>query len=408
MKFSRDRLPQTGNCFVIMPFGQKVLSDDTPFNWDDHWKEVLEPTIKETGMDPIRADEIFGSKPLMDRIWNGIQEAELVIADLTGRSPNVLYELGLANVIGKRILLLTMDPGDVPADLAGLVQIRYSTTGREILQFTRDLRKNIEAARKEPINEVAFTLLSGRGTEPIHATVMSVSKDFATVLAEDGRRAFLNAEDYSWTRRRTDLTKLLREDQELDGAFVANVKGETRYSLVANQENPWPRLEKDFQENPKFQGVVKAHPAGIGAFVSVRYAIDGLVPETTIPLEVSLAVGTEVTCSVIRIDSEKREVELRLVDVVDKSGVDKDDDWGSYTSGQRFSGSIVHQRPDKGYMLVELPDGFTALLPVANMSATLRESFMAETLGSGDTIEVEIADVDEFKKRIRLKHVDVE
>src|SRR4051812_48320589 len=147
MRFPRNYWPQPGNCFVMMPYGEKELREGRPFNWDEHYKEVIERAVAEVGMRATRADEIYGSMPLLDRLWQGIQEAELVIADLTGRSPNVLYEVGLAHVIGKRILILTMYPDDIPVDLAQFVHIRYSAEGRGLLQLDRDLKNNIEAAR---------------------------------------------------------------------------------------------------------------------------------------------------------------------------------------------------------------------------------------------------------------------
>jgi len=43
--------------------------------------------------------------------------ARLILADLTGRNPNVLYQLGLANGFGKDVLLLASEEADIPADL---------------------------------------------------------------------------------------------------------------------------------------------------------------------------------------------------------------------------------------------------------------------------------------------------
>lgn len=409
--FTRGHMPQVGVCFVIMPFGEKELPDGSTFDWDEHWRLVLEPTISGAEMTPKRADEIYGARPLLEKIWKGIQEAEVVLADLTGRSPNVLYELGLANVIGKRILILTQDPNDVPTDLADYFQIRYSTEGVSLLQFTRELVKNLEAARQEPATEMELVPIKGTDKEPIRARVISVATDFAIVQTPDGRRGILNSEDLSWVRRGPDLTKLLREDQELDGAFIV-VRGESRYSLTAIQENPWPKLQEDFEEQRTFQGRVKAHPPSIGAFVSIRYAIDGLIPEPTIPPGVDLAEGTNLEASVVRIDEAKREVELRFVRLVDQQDVgvapQKDEGWGPYEIGQRFRGSVAHQAHDKGFILVKLSDGFTALLPAAKMSQALREAFDDKTLCDGDELGVEVVEVDERRQRLVLRDVPLE
>src|SRR6185295_11942936 len=113
-------------------------------------------------------------------------------------------EVGLAHVIGKRILILTMYPDDVPVDLGEFVQIRYSAEGRGLLQFDRDLKNNIEAARKNPYVEAMLTPLpgpAGGSSEEVRATVIHITDKFATVQTKEGRRGFLNAEDLSWTRK---------------------------------------------------------------------------------------------------------------------------------------------------------------------------------------------------------------
>ncbi len=213
MPFARNCWPQKGNCFVIMPYGVQELRDGQKFDWDEHYKDVIEETVREVGMVPLRADEIYGASTLLERLWKGIQEAEVIIADLTSRSPNVLYEVGLAHVIGKRILILTMYPDDVPVDLGQFVQIQYKE-GRGLLQLTRDLQKNLDAARKEPPAEAMLMPLIGAGIEEIPARVLSVMPEFATVEARDGRKGFLSVEDFSWTRNPRDLTRVLQTGKE--------------------------------------------------------------------------------------------------------------------------------------------------------------------------------------------------
>ena len=160
--FSRVHRPKTGNCFVIMPFGKKMLGDEE-VDWDLHYEKVVCQAIRDVEMTPIRADDIYGSGSLMDDIWKGIQEAEIVITDLTGRSPNVLYELGLAHVIGKRVLLLTRDEKDIPVDLAQFKYIQYSGQGYELVEFIQELKKNITAVREQPADEAWLIPLTASG-----------------------------------------------------------------------------------------------------------------------------------------------------------------------------------------------------------------------------------------------------
>lgn len=115
-------------CFMLMPFNEY---------FDKIYKHLIYPTITEAGLKSLRADEIFSPGSIMEQIRSAIQQSRICIADLTGRNPNVLYELGIAQTLGKPIILMTQDISDVPFDLKHMRVILYS------LDF-----KGIESARK--------------------------------------------------------------------------------------------------------------------------------------------------------------------------------------------------------------------------------------------------------------------
>lgn len=83
-------------CFVAMPFDKK---------FDPVYKAVREALI-ERGWQIKRADEIpVGS--INKVILKEILASDLVVADLTGENPNVLYEVGLTHALGNGLLLLS-------------------------------------------------------------------------------------------------------------------------------------------------------------------------------------------------------------------------------------------------------------------------------------------------------------
>ena len=105
---NRETRINENDIFVIMPFTQ---------NWsDDIWNLVIKEAIISTGLNPIRADDLYG-KDIMEDVWSGILRSRLIIADTTGRNPNVFYELGIAHTLGKDVILLTQDVSDIPFDL---------------------------------------------------------------------------------------------------------------------------------------------------------------------------------------------------------------------------------------------------------------------------------------------------
>ena len=100
--------------FVAMPFRQEL---------DRRYQQVIKPALEEMGFEVQRADELFGTEPVLARIARLIRLSDLVVADLTGRNPNVLYELGLANAFGKNALLLSESLEDIPVDLRHLTYV---------------------------------------------------------------------------------------------------------------------------------------------------------------------------------------------------------------------------------------------------------------------------------------------
>ena len=120
--------------FVLSPFGD-------PFDmiYEDH----LKPSVESQGLECMRADDIYDNRPIMEDIWQCINEARLVIADLTGRNPNVFYETGVAHTVGKEVVLITQLMEDVPFDLQYLRCIEYEYTPRPMTSFEQDLKNTI-------------------------------------------------------------------------------------------------------------------------------------------------------------------------------------------------------------------------------------------------------------------------
>jgi hypothetical protein len=58
-----------------------------------YYQEIYMPAIKEAGFEPVRADELFTTGSVVEQIWEQIEKAKLLLADLSGKNPNVFYEL---------------------------------------------------------------------------------------------------------------------------------------------------------------------------------------------------------------------------------------------------------------------------------------------------------------------------
>jgi len=114
---AKSKVKAGESCFVMMPFASPI---------GDYYKSIYEPAIEKAGLIPLRADDdIFSTGKIMDQIWSGINSARILVAELTGRNPNVFYELGLAHALHKPVVLVSSNQEDVPFDVQHIRVIYY-------------------------------------------------------------------------------------------------------------------------------------------------------------------------------------------------------------------------------------------------------------------------------------------
>jgi hypothetical protein len=90
----------------------------TPFN--DNYRDIY-VTIREVctrlNLNCIRGDEEYIPNEIFPQIIKQIIKSRLIIANITGRNPNVMYELGVAHALGKPTIVIAQDFTDIPFDL---------------------------------------------------------------------------------------------------------------------------------------------------------------------------------------------------------------------------------------------------------------------------------------------------
>lgn len=129
-------------CFILMPFGE----------WfDKYFSGIYIPACKDAGFEPIRADGLFTTGSVMEQIWEQIKNSKVLLAELSGKNPNVFYELGLAHAIRKPVIFVTSNLDDVPFDLRHLRVVVYDV--REPgwdLKLRNDITTYLKNAKTEP------------------------------------------------------------------------------------------------------------------------------------------------------------------------------------------------------------------------------------------------------------------
>ncbi len=123
-------------CFVLMPFKEE---------WSQRvYRDILRENIESLGLQCLRADDLTGQNIIED-IWIGINQASVVIADVTNTNPNVMYELGIAHTIGKPSVLITQDINTIPFDFRHLRHIQYRENTEAVKTFATQFREHLLA-----------------------------------------------------------------------------------------------------------------------------------------------------------------------------------------------------------------------------------------------------------------------
>jgi hypothetical protein len=113
--------------FIIMPYKDP---------YENVYKKAILTVLKDSGFEPVRADEAKRSTPFSLDIEAMLRSSDLVIAEVSDSNLNVYYELGLANALKKEIILLSHDPSTLPSDTKHVRHLVYDVNKLNELKIT--------------------------------------------------------------------------------------------------------------------------------------------------------------------------------------------------------------------------------------------------------------------------------
>lgn len=108
-------------CFVIAPIGEP--ESEIRKRSDQVFNHVITPAVQKFGYDPLRADHISEPGLISSQVIQHIVNDPLVVADLTGRNPNVFYELALRHALRSPLVQIIQAGEQIPFDVAGMSTI---------------------------------------------------------------------------------------------------------------------------------------------------------------------------------------------------------------------------------------------------------------------------------------------
>jgi hypothetical protein len=147
-------------CFVISPIGEE--DSETRKCSDQVLKHIITGPIEQLGYEVIRADKISEPGIITSQIIENIVEASLVIADLTGKNPNVFYELALRHAIRKPLVQIIKTGEVIPFDVAATRIIKFDLHNPDSVATAREeifsQVQSLEAGKSEVHNPISASL----------------------------------------------------------------------------------------------------------------------------------------------------------------------------------------------------------------------------------------------------------
>lgn len=135
-------------CFVIAPIGDK--DSEIRKRSDQVLEYIIKLVTKECGYKAIRADEISKPGIITTQVIQHLIDDEMVIADLTNKNPNVLYELAIRHAVRKPVVQMIQQDEKIPFDVAPQRTIYYDIDLESANKCKEKLIKQIYAAEKKP------------------------------------------------------------------------------------------------------------------------------------------------------------------------------------------------------------------------------------------------------------------
>lgn len=113
-------------CFVITPIGDE--GTETRKHADLFLSALIEPALREFGLDVIRADKIGGAGMITSQILEHVMRSRLAIVDLSHHNPNAFYEMAIRHACRLPVIQIIRKQDKLPFDVNQVRTVVIDTT----------------------------------------------------------------------------------------------------------------------------------------------------------------------------------------------------------------------------------------------------------------------------------------
>ncbi|MEP3210698.1 MAG: 30S ribosomal protein S1 [Maribacter sp.] len=260
----------------------------------------------------------------------------------------------------------------------------------------------IEADIEEQKKEIISQLEKGQVLEGVVKNITS----YGVFIDLGGVDGLVHITDLSWSRI-NHPNEVVELDQKLNVVILDFDENKSRIQLGLKQleKHPWDALSEDIKIGDKVKGKVVVI-ADYGAFIEVVEGVEGLIHVSEMSWSTHLRsaqdfvkVGDAVEAVVLTLDREDRKMSLGIKQMTP-------DPWTDITTkypvGSRHKG-IVRNFTNFG-VFVELEEGIDGLIYISDLSWTKKIKHPSEFTAVGETLEVEVLELDVEGRKLSLGH----
>lgn len=232
-KKSKEFQEEQERCFVIMPISDQ--GDYPKGHFTKVYNQIFKPAIIAAGYEPFRVDEDKISNPIINKIFDAVQNCPMALCDLSNRNPNVLYELGLRQAYDKPVVLVQDEKTPRIFDVSGINTVQYSS---------ERLFENVMEAR-EKITDALISTRDGKVNSIVKIVqAESASMKTVEVSQEDRMEVMLSGimSEIKEIRNATDRNSYLKNYETTVYPETMSFNNENASNLNQSK-NLWRKME---------------------------------------------------------------------------------------------------------------------------------------------------------------------
>jgi small subunit ribosomal protein S1 len=236
--------------------------------------------------------------------------------------------------------------------------------------------------------------------------------NFGVFIDLGGVDGLLHITDISWGRI-NHPEEVLKLDQTVKVVVLDFDEDKKRISLGMKQltAHPWDSLPAEIQVGSKVKGKI-VNVADYGAFLELHPGVEGLIHVSEMSWSQHLRnpqdfmkVGDEVEAVVLTLDRDERKMSLGIKQLTEDPWT-RQDVLSKYAVGTKHKG-IVRNLTNFG-LFIELEEGIDGLVHVSDLSWTKKIKHPSEFVKVGETMEVQVLELDAANRRLALSHKHLE